>query len=623
MLGVLTVPISLELQLASLLNDRNEKVRAEFTALLVRIKSIRNLHFYDVVPVNDLLCRMVLDRECPQVRKQLVSLFLNSYFPQSVGGSSQVARCLALVKKNPEAAMVFYGNVADQVSVGSVCKLAALLLRVSINFVSKRLKQPKEKHHNTDDDEDDEDEEEEEGFGILGQVVVLEVIGNLLKSVHDQVMTDDRYAECKSFLGEQLSVQSLEALLVAYSEDRPYDQEALSSVWRIIGYLGELTEGSLLELLVENLMQMDESSSRKMLESMIDCLSKWGQLAFLVSKLTTFLFHWKDNAFTSSSDATAKSKKSKKTAAFNLNPVVVLGAVEYIAQSPLVRCPTPLLQQLYDTLEQCVAPILEFDEDDVDAAFKANGFGLIRLLEIYARLSVMLECSKVSDKTAKLFAKPSKSFGSKDDLSSRQPAELFMPPDPLAVLFRWVARLLGEIRSTSESESEPKATKKKRRRGKGDEEAPQLDLLGRWRNLFSLLCLLGAESIAFALERKKEWEEDGPADKFVDAFVAALCDALADAKEHFERVVFFQASQILHMLETARATAGKAHKSVGLRSSLSVWTGELLRALEQVHEENEDACADLWAVVSPTIQREQQAAEAESESAAAAEVAVA
>lgn len=567
---------------------------------------------------------MVLDRECPLVRKQLVSLFLNSYFPQSVGGSSQVARCLALVKKNPEAAMVFYGSVADQVSVGSVCKLAALLLRVSINFVSKRLKQPAEKQHNTDDDDEDEDEEEEEeGFGILGQVVVLEVIGSLLKSVHDQVMTDDRYAECKSFLSVQLSVQSLEALLVAYSEDRPYDQEALSSVWRIVGYLGELTEGSLLEHLVENLMQMDESSSRKMLESMIDCLSKWGQLPFLVSKLTTLLLHWKENAFTGAADPISKPKKSKKVAAFNLNPVVVLGAVEYIAQSSLVRCPTELLEQLFDALEQCVAPILEFDEEEVSAAFKVNGFGLLRLLEIYARLSVTLESSKVSDKTSKLFAKPSKSFSTKDELLAHQPAELFTPPDPLAVLFRWVARLLGEIRSASDSESEPKATKKKRRRGKDDEEAPQLDLLGRWRNLFSLVCLLGAESIAFALERKKGWEEDGPADKFVDAFVAALCDALEDAKEHFERVVFFQASQFLHLLETARATAGKANKPVSLRSSLSVWTGELLRALEQVHEDNEAACADLWAIVSPTTQRQQPAAEAESENAAASEIAVA
>lgn len=80
-------------------------MRAEFASLLVRIKSIRGPYFFDVVSVNDLLDRLVL-------------LFLNSYYPESVGGSSQVARCLALVKKHPEAAMVFYAHVADHTSVG-------------------------------------------------------------------------------------------------------------------------------------------------------------------------------------------------------------------------------------------------------------------------------------------------------------------------------------------------------------------------------------------------------------------------------------------------------------------------------------------------------------------------
>lgn len=597
-------------QLAPLLNDRNEKVRAEFASLLVRIKSIRNLHFYDVVPVNDLLCRLVLDRECPVVRKQLVSLFLNSYFPQSVGGSSQVARCLALIKKNPEAAMVFYGNVADQVSVGSVCKLAALLLRVAINFVSKRLRQPQEKKHGSDLDEDDEDEDEEdEGFSIVGQVVVLEVIGNLLKSVHDKVMTDERYSECKTFLGEQLNVQSLEALLVAYSEERPYDQEALSSVWRIIGYLGELTEGSLLELLVENLMQMNENSNRKMLESMVDCLSKWGQLPFLVSKLTTFLAHWKDSAF---SEASAKSKN--KNNAFNLNPVVVLGAVEYTIQSPLVHCPAELVEDLFEAIRECVVPILEFDEEDVDNAYRVNPFGFVRLLELYGRLPVMLECSRVSEKTAKVFSKSTKSSSNKEELLSRQPAELFTPPEALAELFRWVARLLGDLRSTLETEGPQKAKKqKKRRRGKeGDgDEADDVDLLGRWRNLFTLLSLLGAESIAFALEHQQQWTEDGPADKFIDAYVAGLCDALNNGKHHFERVAFYQASQFLHLLASARAKAGRARKSVGFRSSLSVWTLELQRALEKVHDKHEDACADIWEVASAAFETDQAYAGAE------------
>lgn len=590
------------LQLAPHLNDRNERVRAEFAALLVRIKSVRDLHFYDVVPVNDLLCRLIVDRECPVVRKQLVSLFLNSYFPQGVGGSSQVARCLALIKKNPESAMVFYGNVADQVSVGSVCKLAALLLRVSLNFVSKRLKQSEEEDKSTEN-EDDEEEEEEEEFSVVGQVVVLEVVGNLLKSVHEKVMTDDRYSECKTFLAEQLNIQSLEALLVAYSEDRPCDQEALSAIWRIIGYLGELTKGNLLEHLVDNLMQMKESSSRKLLESMVDCLSKWDQLPFFVSKLSGFLLQWKDEAFGQSDASTTHKKRSKKSS-FDLNPVVVLGAVEHIAHLPSVYCPLELLEQLYETLEECVEPLLEFDEEEVDAATKSNAFGFIRLLELYARLSMMIECAKVSQQSSKLIAKSSKRANI-DNLASLQPAELFTPPESLAVLFRWISRLLGQIRISAESEDGAKGAKKRRRGGKSDEQTPQQSLLTRWRNLFSLVSLLSTESIAFALE-SKEWTEDGPAAQFVDTVIASLCDALADGKQHFERVVFYQSCQLLHLLSGAQTKATKAKKSVGLRSSLSVWTMELQRALEQVHDSNEDKCDDLWEAVKVSFDAEEE-----------------
>ncbi|EGZ30709.1 hypothetical protein PHYSODRAFT_310491 [Phytophthora sojae] len=584
--------------LAPLINDRNEKVRAEFGALLVRIKSIRNLHFYDVVPVNDLLCRMVMDRDSPLARKQLVSLFLNSYFPQSVGGSSQVARCLALVRKNPEAAMVFYANVVEHVSVGSVCKLAALLLRCSLNFVSRRLKQPQE----SEEDDEDEDDEDEESFSVVGQVVVLEVIGNLLKSVHVKVMGDARYSECKTFLREQLNVESLEALLLAYSEDRPYDQEALSSIWRIIGYLGDLSEGVLLERLVENLMKMNENSSRKLLESMVDCMVQWEQLPFLTSKLAKFLEQWRKNKFRAEATGT-KTKKSKK-AEVALNPVVVLGTVEYIAQLPSVKDLKTLLQPIVEVLESCMGPILEFDADEVEEAYKANSFGFIRLLEVYAKVSVMAECAHVNDETSLLVEKSAKRLSKKDDLRDLQPSEFFTPPKALGSLFAWLARLMLDFRKEVEA-TEQTTNGKKRRRGKNadaaDKLSPQKELLGRWRNLFSLVSLLSAESIAFALERS-HWLQNGPAADFVDAYVDTLCDTLRDM-EFFERTVFYQAGQLHHLLESVRVKAVKSSvaQAANLVPSLEHWISTLQQALASAHDKDKDKCDDLWPAVSASF----------------------
>ncbi|ETL28018.1 hypothetical protein L916_18530 [Phytophthora nicotianae] len=583
--------------LAPLINDRNEKVRAEFGALLVRIKSIRNLHFYDVVPVNDLLCRMVMDRDCALACKQLVSLFLNSYFPQSVGGSSQVARCLALVRKNPEAAMVFYANVVEHVSVGSVCKLAALLLRCSLNFVSRRLKQPQESED--DEEEEDEDDDEEEGFSVIGQVVVLEVIGNLLKSVHVKVLGDARYSECKSFLREQLNVESLEALLLAYNEGRPYDQEALSSIWKIIGYLGDLSEGVLLERLVENLMKMNENSNRKLLESMVDCMVQWGQLAFLTSKLEKFLDQWRKNKFRSDT-AGSKSKKSKKA---ELNPVVVLGTVEYIAQLQNVKNLNTLLHPIVEALNRCIEPLLEFDADEAEQAYKANSFGFIRMLEVYAKVVVMAECAHVNDETSLLVEKAAKRLKKKDDLRDLQPSEFFTPPKSLNSLFAWLARLMLDFRKETEA-TEQTTHGKKRRRGKHADEdqlSPQKELLRRWRNLFSLVSLMSVESVAFALERT-HWLQNGPAADFIDAYVDTLCDTLRDM-EFFERTVFYQTGQLVHLLESVRVKATKATRAqaASLVPSLEHWINTLQQALESAHEKNKDKCDDLWPAVSASF----------------------
>uniref|UniRef100_M4BE65 Uncharacterized protein n=1 Tax=Hyaloperonospora arabidopsidis (strain Emoy2) TaxID=559515 RepID=M4BE65_HYAAE len=580
--------------LAPLINDRNEKVRAEFGALLVRIKSIRDLHFYDVVPVNDLLCRMVMDRDRPLACKQLVSLFLNSYFPQSVGGSSQVARCLALVRKNPGAAMVFYANVVEHVSVGSICKLVALLLRCSLNFVSRRLKAPQ----GSVGEDDEEEEEEEEGFSIVGQVVVLEVISSLLKSVHVKVMGDDRYSECKRFLYEHLTIESLEALLLAYSEDRPYEQEALSSIWKIIGYLVELSGGVLLERLVVNLMQMNESSNKKLLESMVDCMVQWEQLPFLTSKLATFLDEWRITKFQSGTGS-SKRKQTKKSENA-LNPVVVLGAIEYIVQLSTVKSLITFIQPLVEALEKCVEPIVEFDVDEVEAAYKANPFVFVRLLEVYAKVLVMAECTHVNDETSLLTENSLRRVKKLDGICDLQPSEFFAPPKSLSALFTWLAQLMLGLRKAVES-TEQATHGKKRRRGKNT-EASQVshhqELFSRWRNLFTLVSLLSAECVAFALERT-HWLQNGPTADFVDAYVDTLCDTLRDM-ESFERPAFYHAGQLVHLLESARVKATKSTRAqaASLVPSLEHWIKTLQQALENVHENDQDKCDDLWPAVS-------------------------
>lgn len=500
--------------------------------------------------------------------------------------------------------MVFYGNVVDQASVGSVCKLSALLLRCSLNFVSRKLK----KIQGEDENEEEEDEEDEEGFSIVGQIVVLEVIASLLKSVHKNVMTDSRYSECKTFLAEQLSIHSLELLLLAYSDDQPFNQEALSSLWKIIGYLGELSQESLLERLVENLMSMDESSSKMLLNSMVDCLVKWDQLVFLVTKIEDFLSQWKENKFIASSasgkSSTAKKKKGNKHA-FSWNPVVVLGTVEYIVQTPSVQCPAHLLNRLTAALETCVTPLLDMNFVDVGSLYKSNSFGFMRLLEVYAKFSVLAECAHVTQETSVLVEKSAtKNLGrSKEDMEALQPSANFKPPTALGSLRSWVTSCLVDMCNSADNVNDDASVAKKRRRGgkssasNNDGKSPQQELLTRWKNLFTLIALLSAECIGFALQNQGVNENATATARFVDTNVAGLTNSL-HRMISFERTIFYHSCQLLYLLEGARK---KQKPTSRLFAQLTQGIESLQRALSSVHNKQEDKCEDLWTAVCNSL----------------------
>ncbi|KAJ0394860.1 hypothetical protein P43SY_002501 [Pythium insidiosum] len=585
--------------LAPLIHDRNERVRAEFAALLVRIKSIRNLHFYDIVPVNDLLDRLVVDRECPLVRKQLVLLFLNSYFPQSVGGSSQVARCLSLVKKHPEAAMVFYGHVADHASVGSVCKLAALLCRCSLNFVSKRLK----KEEDVDDDEDDDDDDdEEESFSVVGRIVILEIMVSLLKSVHVKVLNDDRYAECKTFLAQQLSAEALKALIVAYSTDHPFDAEALRAIWKIAGYLGDIVQEPLLEPLVAQLMATNEASSKPLVDAMVECLAKWHQLPSLVSKVEDVLLQWRLDDFVLPTAGSKSTKNKGAAASYRLHPIVALSAIEYVAQISTVPCPKHLLDRLLDTVQRCATPLMELSTRDLVALVGADGenvFGVLRLLEVYAKLLVVVEAAHTTSQTALLFESSTLKLKTLDAatraaLRSLQPSGFFSPPEALAQLLQWVTRVLMDLHVDKEasypSGANKKGTKKRSRRGENasnSSDGGESNWVARWRNLFSLTAMLATECAAFSLEHKDSHEVVAP---FLDAMVTALADAAtrhADA-DRVNRAVVLQASHLLFLLEKKAPNEKR-------------WTEALKTGLRAVHSRHATGVEDLLAPLSTSL----------------------
>ncbi|GBG28703.1 Condensin-2 complex subunit G2 [Hondaea fermentalgiana] len=119
-----------------LIHDHSKQVRNALLSLLIRVKSIRTIKFYEVVQVDHLLERLAMD---VSLGSKLTKLLLDSFYPQGAKGSEQLSRALALLKSHATASMAFFTNVHRHVSVGSACKLALLLGKWIQNEVGAQL----------------------------------------------------------------------------------------------------------------------------------------------------------------------------------------------------------------------------------------------------------------------------------------------------------------------------------------------------------------------------------------------------------------------------------------------------------------------------------------------------
>lgn len=127
--------------LANTIHDSAEKVRIGFIEILCKVKSIRGMHFYNIVPVDQLIQRLQEDCNKPAITNVMTKLLLHSYYPQgdkSVApmGPEQTRRCIKFVRHNSIAAEAFYSNLLNYTSVGSVSKLSIMIFTLFIDDFS-------------------------------------------------------------------------------------------------------------------------------------------------------------------------------------------------------------------------------------------------------------------------------------------------------------------------------------------------------------------------------------------------------------------------------------------------------------------------------------------------------
>lgn len=75
-------------QLGSHINDNSQQVRSAFLDLLIRVKSVRNIRFFDIVSLDNLFLRLAVDTQA--IAEKITNLLLHSYFPYNKPAKDQV-----------------------------------------------------------------------------------------------------------------------------------------------------------------------------------------------------------------------------------------------------------------------------------------------------------------------------------------------------------------------------------------------------------------------------------------------------------------------------------------------------------------------------------------------------
>lgn len=113
--------------LAERIHDSCESVRVAMAELLLKVRGVKGIRFFDVVALPDILSRLAADAGRPAVAKRLTKLLMPSYMPLNKPGAERLARILALVQQDQQAAQVFLREAGAEAPAQEALKLLSLM----------------------------------------------------------------------------------------------------------------------------------------------------------------------------------------------------------------------------------------------------------------------------------------------------------------------------------------------------------------------------------------------------------------------------------------------------------------------------------------------------------------
>eukprot|EP01133_Synstelium_polycarpum_P005968 gene5968-6912_t len=301
--------------LAPLIHDNSESVRGAFLDLLLDLKNISTIRFLDVVKLEHLLERMVIDYRNVKLTKKLTQLLVEAYFPhESERSSEMVERCLSLVKSKKNATLAFYSNLINFVPLISIAKFLTLSFRFIISNIAEtpdisamprdadlaanktkdnktltksKQKKPRGKKsaakpvddaaadQQDDDAAAEEEEDQDEDVVTLENIeTLLEVIGLGLESIRAQIHLPENLFIMNGLLSK-INDESLIGLYIWLFSGATPRIASMCQVVQIASIFGQDNFPSFGQVLIQNFQEIDMTTPDKLKETLLLCLFAW------------------------------------------------------------------------------------------------------------------------------------------------------------------------------------------------------------------------------------------------------------------------------------------------------------------------------------------------------------
>ncbi|EKX42521.1 hypothetical protein GUITHDRAFT_141192 [Guillardia theta CCMP2712] len=404
--------------LGDLIHDKSERVRVAMCELLLKVRGIKSIRFFDIVPMVEILDRLAVDAQRPAITQRLAKLLLPSYLPINKPPPEQLARILALIKQNSAAAQVFFKQAGSQAPEQTCVNVLVALHHALLVYAgskkkvsktnpkkSKRGGESRSKRQQQEEEEEHQEDEEDgdvESFGSIAEVSV-QCMSSMLETLRARLDSSSCF-NIRSYLVENISSSGLASLASSFSSS----SGMASALWKLAALMPEPGDKKLVQecLARARTLPLEEAAP------LLDCVFHWsGQKEFVreaCAELRSAVSQEEGRGGgktggkrrKTGGKSSAQEEEEEEEEGSSPRPLsLLLQQLQYVLDSDHLRQKLMLvpshLEEMLESLEgalQLVEARMEEEEEEEDGKISAED--LKSMVNIYAKLCLHSHCAQ-------------------------------------------------------------------------------------------------------------------------------------------------------------------------------------------------------------------------------------